>query len=853
MNPTLESALQRLLDDSASQEDVTLLRQALLGGKVTIGGNVEHSIIIIGSGNAVELSPRALESLDGYSLLGGLNRDLTGDEIALGLTRLAELIPVYAPCLQPSLTLLGQRLRPLLQTVADTLSVYARKERTETLAALNGLSLEVLDISFNALCLGKSPPTYDVRCPFRGLESFRPQDAEFFFGREPLVERLVARLSRHPFLAVLGASGCGKSSLVMAGLLPALGLDYAIFRPGADPLAELELALRAEPGLIVVDQFEELFTLSAQEQRPEFVARLLEQASKRRVVVVMRVDFLGEVTSFVALKDRVQEYQEIIPPMTKDELRCAVEGQAGRVGLRFEADLCEQMLDDVSDEPGAMPLLQHALWELWKRRHGFWLKADEYRAFGGVRQAIARTAEDVYEHCSPQEQSRIRDIFIRLTRLDERTGGRDTRRRVRLSELVPVGDDPTATMVLLDKLADARLLVKTETLAEVAHEALIQHWARLRSWLDDDRETLRLRETLGEESLRWEQAGRDEVMLNHRGSRLARALDLEKVGFNLLERAYLDACATREASELAQKQEQERRETLLREEKLRAEVVATQSKLRLARRNFVLVCLALLTALLLAAPTVYEQFLRWQARNDVEMVLLRAGPAQLGNEFDSRDGRALKPGVYQVAAFKIEKFEVTNQRYKKCVDAGKCSPPNADQPNYDENPNRPVANVSFLQAYQFCTWIGRSLPSDAQWERAARSMDGRMWPWGDEKPVSGEYAALDFSGSCFSKLDTCVFQDVGQAGLGISDDEPVFDLIGNVAEWTCTPYDAASPNDCWVYGSESAFPKNLSLRGFGAHIPLEFASAYGAYYRESASPTYTGNFVGFRCVETVQP
>lgn len=366
--------------------------------------------------------------------------------------------------------------------------------------------------------------------------------------------------------------------------------------------------------------------------------------------------------------------------------------------------------------------------------------------------------------------------------MDERTGGRDTRRRVRLSELIPVGDDPTATMVLLDKLADARLLVKTETLAEVAHEALIQHWARLRSWLDDDRETLRLRETLGEESLRWEQAGRDEVMLNHRGSRLARALDLEKVGFNLLEQAYLDACATREASELAQKQEQARRETLLREEKLRAEVVATQSKLRLARRNFVLVCLALLTALLLAVPTVYEQFLRWQARNDVEMVLLRAGPAQLGNEFDSRDGRALKPGVYQVAAFKIEKFEVTNQRYKKCVDAGKCSPPNADQPNYDENPNRPVANVSFLQAYQFCTWIGRCLPNDAQWERAARSMDGRMWPWGDEKPVSGEYAALDFSGSCFSKPDTCVFQDVGQAGLGVSGDEPVFDLIGNVAE-----------------------------------------------------------------------
>ena len=149
--------------------------------------------------------------------------------------------------------------------------------------------------------------------------------------------------------------------------------------------------------LIVVDQFEELFTLTRDEAtRKEFIAQVVGNAKRNKVVITLRSDFLGEVGAYRALSEEIQSHLEIVPPMDMDELRRAMEGQAGVVGLRFEADLSQQILDDVEGEPGAMPLLQHALWELWNRRHGRWLRASEYRAFGGVKQAITSTAEKVY-------------------------------------------------------------------------------------------------------------------------------------------------------------------------------------------------------------------------------------------------------------------------------------------------------------------------------------------------------------------------------------------------------------------------------------------------------------------------
>ena len=233
-------ALQNLLNGTASEEEIQLLKQLLASGEISIGGNVNHSVIIIGSGNTVELPPAALDRLGARPLLGDLDRDLTGEEITLGLNRLETELPLRAPVLLTQFQEQTRRLRPSLKTNPKSLSDHTRKERVEALAQINSLCMEALDISFNALCLGEEPPEYDSRSPFRGLESFRPEDNEFFFGREALTKKLVEKIQSHPFLAVLGASGSGKSSLVMAGLIPALDSEYVIFRPGTDPLDALE-------------------------------------------------------------------------------------------------------------------------------------------------------------------------------------------------------------------------------------------------------------------------------------------------------------------------------------------------------------------------------------------------------------------------------------------------------------------------------------------------------------------------------------------------------------------------------------------------------------------------------------
>jgi WD40 repeat protein/energy-coupling factor transporter ATP-binding protein EcfA2 len=509
--------------------------------------------------------PALLSRLAGRPLFSDtLEREITDKEIEFGLGRLSEILPARAPVLVPVFESLERKIRPTFGADLSAISEDTQRERVESLTSLNTLCIETIDLTFNALCLGQEPPAYDSRSPFRGLESFRPQDKEFFFGREELTHKLVQKLDQHPFLAVLGASGSGKSSLVMAGLVPSLKSEYIYLKPGAGPLDSLEKALAAsqDAAIIIVDQFEELFTLTQEESlRREFINRLLGEVGERRLVITLRADFLGEVSRYKPLREQVQNHQEIIPPMDMLELRRSMEGQARQVGLRFEADLSQQMLDDVASEPGAMPLLQHALWMLWKQRHGRWLRSEEYRAFGGVRQAIASTAEEVYAKCTQDQQRRLQDIFLRLTRLGESNSNgeyRDTRRRILLSDLIPAGSNTSDTVLLVDKLANARLVVKSlkngqkeisaqsDIEVEVAHEALIRHWDRLKGWLNEDRDNLRLREGVSDDSRRWENGGRDENLLNHRGARLELALSMSRLPryqLNPVEQAYLDACS----------------------------------------------------------------------------------------------------------------------------------------------------------------------------------------------------------------------------------------------------------------------------------------------------------------------
>ncbi|MCF2145756.1 CHAT domain-containing protein [Desmonostoc muscorum LEGE 12446] len=522
-----------------------------------------------------------------FSRLGGrplfsdqLDRELTNAEIKYGLQRLGELLPQRAPTLQLKFDIPAQKLENILGADVAALSKQAREEREQVLEEVNNLCEEILDINFHALALDQQLPNYDSRCPFRGLYPFRVENREFFFGREQLITQLQEKLTEHNFLAVLGASGSGKSSVVLAGLIPLLqekqpDLQLAYMTPSSHPIEKLQTSLspmQGQSSILVIDQFEELFTLCADETvRLTFIEKLLSLIPYQKVIVTMRADFWGECASYRNLKDLMEARQKLIGPMDATELRKAMEMQAAQVGLRFEAGLSNSILDDVQGEPGAMPLLQHALLEMWKRRHGRWLRCVEYQAIGGVNMAIAQTADDVYNTLSSPEQDQVKNIFIRLTRLDENAlegeKRRDTRRRVWLDELIPAGGDLASTKQLVQQLAGegARLVVTSvdestnREEVEVAHEALIRYWPRLLKWLDENRINLQLRESIRQAALDWEKEQKDENYLVHRGGRLEDAQVLAKhTNFlNQSEADYVKAC--RELRDRQQKEKEARR------------------------------------------------------------------------------------------------------------------------------------------------------------------------------------------------------------------------------------------------------------------------------------------------------
>jgi WD40 repeat protein/tRNA A-37 threonylcarbamoyl transferase component Bud32 len=403
-------------------------------------------------------------------------------------------------------------------------------------------------------------------CPYRGLMAFRTEDGGLYFGREEVVVSILDRLLGSGFMAVVGASGSGKSSLVAAGLVPAFRRaregSVAVMTPGSDPAAELERSLSAgSPSLLIVDQFEEAFTLSPDGAgRRRFFDALMDryEAGSTSVVVALRADFYGRCAEHPRLAAVLAAHQCLLGPLQLDELRRAIEGPARAAGLRLEPGLVDAMLADVDGEPGALPLLSHALYESWARRDGRVLTLAGYRAAGGVRGAIAHTAEEVFLACSPQEQVLMRRMFLQLTELGETT--EDTRRRLPLPELIPeVEGDGEATAVL-QQLAGARLLVVGDDSVEIAHEALIREWPRLHGWLAEDREELRTRRQVATAARSWDKTGRDDADL-YRGPRLAAAVEQtgDQQQFSRVEREFLEASRDAQERELRDARRRARR------------------------------------------------------------------------------------------------------------------------------------------------------------------------------------------------------------------------------------------------------------------------------------------------------
>ena len=406
-------------------------------------------------------------------------------------------------------------------------------------------------------------------CPFKGLASFEVSDADYFFGRERLVAEMIARLVGANLLGVIGPSGSGKSSAVRAGLLPALasgvlpgseGWRRVLLRPGEHPLTNLRSALRVdgtedpistalariEPEtrlLLAVDQFEETFAACRDErERAAFIEALVDGVHRDdgRVVIVLalRADYYGACAAHPRLSGLLGESQVLVGPMQPDELAEAIEGPAHKAGLVVEPELVSRLVEDVAGQSGGLPLLSTALLELWQRREGVRMSLAAYEQTGGVDGAVARLAEQAYEKLTHDEQPVARRILLRLAGSGEHDAV--VRRQVSLSEL-EVDRNQEAARVL-EVLAASRLVTVGEGTAEVAHEALLREWPRLRDWLEEDVEGRRLHRRVTDAARDWDDGGRDAGEL-YRGARLASALDWAAehgVELNRLEREFLE-------------------------------------------------------------------------------------------------------------------------------------------------------------------------------------------------------------------------------------------------------------------------------------------------------------------------
>ncbi|MFF4028833.1 hypothetical protein ACFYZ2_03545 [Streptomyces sviceus] len=419
----------------------------------------------------------------------------------------------------------------------------------------------------------------DTAPPYRGLARFEPADHALFFGRDRLVEETRALVCEHRFAVLFGASGSGKSSLLRAGLIPHLRTEIGqrgrpallrVLTPGprpAETYGHLLTPGEDEPEIwVVVDQFEEVFTLCRDKvERDRFLDLLLaarDPDSRLRVVVAVRADFYARCAEHRELAEALRGAGLLVGPMSADELREAVVGPAQAAGLLVERELTARIVDEVLDQPGALPMLSHALLETWRRRRSRMLTLTAYEAVGGVRGAIAATAEEVYGQLSEAQARTARQLLLRL--IEPGQGNADTRRPLARAELDEWDGDEVP--VVVDRLARARLLTVDEDGVQLAHEALITCWPRLRCWIEESREQLRHHRRLTEAARAWLEHDRDPEAL-YRGSRLLRAEELfadEYGGLTVPERAFLAAALeAREAERRAATATARRSRTLM--------------------------------------------------------------------------------------------------------------------------------------------------------------------------------------------------------------------------------------------------------------------------------------------------
>jgi WD40 repeat protein/serine/threonine protein kinase len=480
-------------------------------------------------------------------------------------------------------------LAAALRKVVESAKPLPQKKKDPTLYTRPVLDLGTVDLSTGALSSSAGP-----RNPYKGLRAFEEGDAEDFFGRDSLTSRVIKKLADCPtcrFLAVVGPSGSGKSSLVKAGLLPILRKGQLLnsnswfvitITPGPQPFHKLADALlriaarepedlltsltEDETGLsrlvktilptddsellLVIDQFEEIFTLLEDAEKRDHFLKMLYHAvtvpeGALRVVITLRADYYDRPLLHPTFGDLIREHTEVVLPLVPSAIEEAIIAPAIRSGLKMEPGLSVRIADDVGHQPGALPLLQYALTELFEKREDNMLTLAAYEQIGGISGALARRAEEIYTELGPREQELTRQMFLRLIALGNQNQA--TRRRVFWADVISVGHQREAMQTVIDKFGQYRLLTfdrdpitRTPTI-EVAHEALIREWVRLKEWIEENRNQLHIQRQLSAASSEWTQSNRDDSFLAA-GSRLAQfetLLTEEQLALNEHERDYI--------------------------------------------------------------------------------------------------------------------------------------------------------------------------------------------------------------------------------------------------------------------------------------------------------------------------
>lgn len=723
--------------------------------------------------------------------------------------------------------------------------------------------------------------TRSTICPYRGLLYFREEDAPFFFGRAQDITKLVQAVGQHNLVAVVGASGSGKSSVVRAGLVPELrkGSEHiwevitmvptdrpiralaAGLMPFLEPdmtetkrLQEIEeltecllpkdsaptlgIKLRdvvdrildKQPGtdrlLLIVDQWEELFILCDDERvRRCFIDQVLEATAKGKLTVVftLRGDFFGRaITAYRPLSDQVQGAQVNLGPMKREELRLAIEEPAKLGGLTFETGLVDLLLEQVGDEPGHLPLLEFVLRQLWNDRRGGLLHHEAYQSMGQLEGAIAKKAQAVYDQASPDHQQKIQHIFMRLVRPGE--GEADTRRRATFAELGE-GLQP-----LVKTLSDERLLVTShvtgsaEETVEVSHEALIRQWGKLKEWVDVDRQFLAWQQRLGLSLKEYERSYRSVDLL-------LRGRPLDEAGEWLKNKPNAFSPEEKQYVRVSQKQ------------KTKTRVFTTLGSL------VVLLLIGGIAWLGKARVTVPYAWSIAQARlhlveiREPDMVKIRGGEFQMGNVVGLRREAENPAHTVMVTPFQLSQHEVTFNEYDQFVKltARSYSP----KSGIWGRGLRPVINVSWDDAQAYATWLSQAtgkfyrLPSEAEWEYAAGSgAKKETWAGTFNERELGNYAVYDGN-------ETAEVGSKQPNALGL------YDLSGNVWEWVedCwhENYDGAPTDGAPWFEGEGGECSQRVIRGGSWHgnAPEGLRSSYRSGY----STDYRLTYLGFRLAQ----